>query len=70
MKAPSAPDLLRDDDMTVLRLLAKGSTGRGVARELGIAPATAQRRIRRLRTIFGVATTIEAVAAAARSRLV
>ena len=65
-RPPSGEDLLTADEVALLRLLAAGRTLREAARELYIAPRTADRRLAGARAALGVATTMEAVAAIAR----
>jgi DNA-binding NarL/FixJ family response regulator len=64
------PDELSSDDVALLALLASGLPMEAVARRLGLSERTVRRRTRFLCDRLGVATTVEAVAWAARRHLV
>ncbi|GAA2845315.1 hypothetical protein GCM10010517_01720 [Streptosporangium fragile] len=61
---------LSDDDLVLLAELAKGVTVDRVGRRLDISGRTVRRRLRGICDRIGVATAIEAVAWAARRRLI
>ncbi|GAA4228065.1 DNA-binding CsgD family transcriptional regulator [Streptosporangium album] len=61
---------LSDEDLVLLAELAKGVTVDRVGRRLDISGRTVRRRLRGICDRIGVATAIEAVAWAARRRLI
>jgi DNA-binding NarL/FixJ family response regulator len=61
---------LSDDDLLLLAELAKGVTVDRVGRRLDVSGRTVRRRLRGICDRIGVATAIEAVAWAARRRLI
>ncbi|MFF0578775.1 LuxR family transcriptional regulator [Streptosporangium saharense] len=61
---------LTDEDLVLLAELAKGVTVDRVGRRLDISGRTVRRRLRGICDRIGVATAIEAVAWAARRRLI
>ncbi|SDH79426.1 regulatory protein, luxR family [Sinosporangium album] len=61
---------LTEDDLVILAELAKGVTVDRVGRRLDISGRTVRRRLRGICDRIGVATAIEAVAWAARRRLI
>ncbi|MBB4920429.1 LuxR C-terminal-related transcriptional regulator [Streptosporangium saharense] len=61
---------LKDEDLVLLAELAKGVTVDRVGRRLDISGRTVRRRLRGICDRIGVATAIEAVAWAARRRLI
>ncbi|MFC6083396.1 helix-turn-helix domain-containing protein [Sphaerisporangium aureirubrum] len=61
---------LTDDDLLLLAELAKGVTVDRVGRRLDVSGRTVRRRLRGICDRIGVATAIEAVAWAARRRLI
>jgi DNA-binding NarL/FixJ family response regulator len=61
---------LTSDDVALLALLASGLPTEAVARRLGLSERTVRRRTRLICDRLDVATTVEAVAWAARRRLV
>ncbi|GII95673.1 LuxR C-terminal-related transcriptional regulator [Sinosporangium siamense] len=61
---------LTDDDLVILAELARGITVDRVGRRLDISGRTVRRRLRGICDRIGVATAIEAVAWAARRRLI
>jgi DNA-binding NarL/FixJ family response regulator len=61
---------LTDDDLLLLAELAKGVTVDRVGRSLDVSGRTVRRRLRGICDRIGVATAIEAVAWAARRRLI
>jgi DNA-binding NarL/FixJ family response regulator len=61
---------LSDDDLILLAELAKGVTVDRVGRSLDVSGRTVRRRLRGICDRIGVATAIEAVAWAARRRLI
>ncbi|MCC5578550.1 MULTISPECIES: LuxR C-terminal-related transcriptional regulator [Microtetraspora] len=61
---------LSDDDLRLLAELAKGGTVDKVGRRLDVSGRTVRRRLRVICDRIGVATAIEAVAWAARRRLI
>ncbi|MBP2704282.1 LuxR family transcriptional regulator [Microbispora sp. RL4-1S] len=61
---------LTDDDLLLLAELAKGVTADRVGRTLDVSGRTVRRRLRCICDRIGVATAIEAVAWAARRRLI
>ncbi|WP_433351762.1 LuxR C-terminal-related transcriptional regulator [Microtetraspora malaysiensis] len=61
---------LSDDDLRLLAELAKGGTVDKVGRRLDVSGRTVRRRLRAICDRLGVATAIEAVAWAARRRLI
>lgn len=69
-----APDLdragLTDDDLLLLAELAKGVGADRVGRRLDVSGRTVRRRLRGICDRIGVETPIEAVAWAARRRLI
>jgi DNA-binding CsgD family transcriptional regulator len=68
---PGAGEIgLSDDDLVLLAELAKGVTVDRVGRRLDISGRTVRRRLRGICDRIGVATAIEAVAWAARRRLI
>ena len=64
------PDELSSDDVALLALHASGLPTETVGRRLGLSERTVRRRTRIICDRLGVATTVEAVAWAARRRLV
>lgn len=62
------PDL-RPVDLELLRRLALGLSGPRLGAELGCSPATARRRVRRLRARLGARTDVHAVVLALRRGL-
>ncbi|GIH75567.1 LuxR family transcriptional regulator [Planobispora longispora] len=73
-RSGSLPDAraagLSNDDLVLLAELAKGVTVDRVGRRLDISGRTVRRRLRGICDRIGVATAIEAVAWAARRRLI
>ncbi|GAA1259078.1 hypothetical protein GCM10009677_07470 [Sphaerisporangium rubeum] len=68
---PTGSDVgLTDDDLLLLAELAKGVTVDRVGRRLDVSGRTVRRRLRGICDRIGVATAIEAVAWAARRRLI
>lgn len=65
-----AHECLGEDDVRLLSLLADGLPTLAVARSLNTSPRTLQRRTRELCDRIGVRTPVEAVAWAARRRLI
>lgn len=61
---------LSADDVVLLRLLARGVSGAELAERLDITPRTVQRRISRVKSHFGVRTTVQAVVAAVRDEVI
>lgn len=61
---------LSEDDIVLLAELAKGVTVDRVGRRLDVSGRTVRRRLRGICDRIGVATAIEAVAWAARRRLI
>jgi DNA-binding NarL/FixJ family response regulator len=61
---------LTEDDLLLLSELAKGVTVDRVGRRLDVSGRTVRRRLRGICDRIGVATAIEAVAWAARRRLI
>jgi DNA-binding NarL/FixJ family response regulator len=61
---------LNEDDLLLLAELAKGVTADRVGRSLDVSGRTVRRRLRHICDRIGVATGIEAVAWAARRRLI
>nr|WP_285777981.1 LuxR family transcriptional regulator [Microtetraspora sp. NBRC 13810] len=61
---------LSEDDLVLLAELAKGVTVDRVGRRLEVSGRTVRRRLRGICDRIGVATAIEAVAWAARRRLI
>ncbi|GAA0379889.1 hypothetical protein GCM10009530_33190 [Microbispora corallina] len=61
---------LTDEDLLLLSELAKGVTADRVGRSLDVSGRTVRRRLRGICDRIGVATAIEAVAWAARRRLI
>ncbi|ETK35424.1 LuxR C-terminal-related transcriptional regulator [Microbispora sp. ATCC PTA-5024] len=61
---------LTDEDLLLLAELAKGVTADRVGRSLDVSGRTVRRRLRGICDRIGVATAIEAVAWAARRRLI
>ncbi|GAA5082891.1 DNA-binding NarL/FixJ family response regulator [Thermocatellispora tengchongensis] len=61
---------LSEDDLVLLAELAKGVTVDRVGRRLDVSGRTVRRRLRGICDRIGVATAIEAVAWAARRRLI
>ncbi|MEN3533473.1 LuxR C-terminal-related transcriptional regulator [Microbispora sp. ZYX-F-249] len=61
---------LTDEDLLLLAELAKGVTADRVGRSLDVSGRTVRRRLRCICDRIGVATAIEAVAWAARRRLI
>jgi DNA-binding CsgD family transcriptional regulator len=61
---------LTDEDLLLLAELAKGVTADRVGRSLDVSGRTVRRRLRHICDQIGVATAIEAVAWAARRRLI
>jgi DNA-binding NarL/FixJ family response regulator len=57
-------------DLEILRLLADGLTVDVVARRVGMSERTVRRRLRAMADETGVATTMELVVYAVRSRLI
>jgi DNA-binding NarL/FixJ family response regulator len=69
--APTHPELrLRSGELTLLASLATGAPISAVADLLGVSDRTIRRRIRTVCEQIGVDTPIEAVAWAARQRLI
>lgn len=68
--APTSYSALDEEDLRLLALVAAGLPTPVVAHRLNTSPRTLQRRISDLRDRIGVRTTIEAVAWAARRRLI
>ena len=64
------PTPLTDDELALLSLLARGLSTDLVARRLGLSERTVRRRTRTICDRLGVDTPVEAVAWAARRRLV
>ncbi|MEV7806852.1 LuxR C-terminal-related transcriptional regulator [Microbispora sp. NPDC088329] len=61
---------LTEEDLLLLAELAKGVTADRVGRSLDVSGRTVRRRLRGICDRIGVATAIEAVAWAARRRLI
>jgi DNA-binding NarL/FixJ family response regulator len=57
-------------DLTILRLLAEGSTVDTVARAVGMSERTVRRRLRVIADELGVETTIEVVVHGVRAGLI
>lgn len=64
------PDEVSKADVELLGLLASGLPSPLVARTLAVSDRTVRRRVRAICDVIGVATAIEAVAWAARQRLI
>lgn len=65
--APVTFEDLTSGDIVLLDLLARGYSGRRLARAVGYSEATTRRRVSDLRRRTGAATTIHAVAEAVRT---
>ena len=63
------PQVLADDEVEVLGLMAEGLTIEAVARRLEISERTVRRKSRAACASVGVDTTIEAIVWAVRHRL-
>jgi DNA-binding NarL/FixJ family response regulator len=61
---------LAPDELILLRAVASGLSIEAVARRVGISPRTVRRRLREVCDRLQVGSTIEAVAWAARRRLI
>ncbi|ADG90111.1 hypothetical protein TBS_15810 [Thermobispora bispora] len=61
---------LTDDELLILSQLAQGNTADRVGRSLDVSGRTVRRRLRAICDRIGVSTAIEAVAWAARRRLI
>ncbi len=64
--ADGAPRELGSEEEELIRLVGRGLSVRAMALELGITPRSVQYRLARLREKFGVKSTTELVAEAAR----
>ena len=68
--APAFPDGLTRREVEVIRLVATGKTGREIAEELFISPATVSTHVRNLLNKTGAANRTEATAYAGRQGLI
>lgn len=62
-------EVLADDEVAVLRLMAEGLTVEAVARRLEVSERTVRRKARSACASVGVGTTVEAIVWAVRHRL-
>lgn len=63
------PQVLADDEIEVLRLMAEGLTVEAVARRLDVSERTVRRKSRAACASVGVDTTVEAIVWAVRHHL-
>lgn len=63
------PQVLADDELEVLRLMAEGLTVEAVARRLEVSERTVRRKARAACASVGVDTTVEAIVWAVRHHL-